>query len=138
MGFRSYSCHKDVRKASFAHIKTWKEEVKAEIKTKKAAGERFSVVVDEWTSATTRRYLNVVICTADSNIGLGLVRCLGSVTAAVTIDMVRDRLEEFGLTIEELVGISSDGASVMKKTGADMKIPHQLCHGKQVRDMTIF
>ena len=52
--------------------------------------------------------------------------------------MVRGRLEEFGLTIEELVGISSDGASVMKKTGTDMKIPHQLCHGKQFRDMTIF
>jgi hypothetical protein len=42
---------------------------------------------------------------------------------------VQEKLAEYGLSIADLVGLTSDGASVMKATGKLLKIDHQLCLG---------
>jgi hypothetical protein len=43
---------------------------------------------------------------------------------------LQERLDSFGLSIKDLVGLTRDGASVMKAAGREMKIIHQLCLGK--------
>ena len=132
MGLDSYSSHNSIRNAAFKFLDTCKGQVKAEIKANIAAGIKYGVVADEWSSISSRRYMNVCITTADSTVGLGMVRCRGSITAERTVELIEKRLQLFGLNIEDLVGFCSDGASVMKKAGRLMKIPHQLCLGKNV------
>jgi hypothetical protein len=53
------------------------------------AGERFSLIADEWTSIRNRRYLNVCLKTDKETYNLGLVRCKGSITSVLTAEMVK-------------------------------------------------
>ena len=124
-----FSSHNTIRAAAFKFLDKCKDHVKSEIKTSLAAGKKFSALADEWTSINSRRYMNVCLSTVDKTIGLGMVRCKGSITAARTVELIKKRLEEFGLIMEDLAGFCSDGASVMKAAGRMMKIPHQLCLG---------
>ena len=157
MKLKMYFCHKTLKTKAFEQVALWKDAVKAEIKTDKAAGVRYAVVIDEWTSISTRRYMNICLTSSkEALIGLGLVRCTGSITAERTVELLKGRLGEYGLEIPELVGISSDGANVMTAAGNLMdllcgppdavagrgqpgggkkiikKIPHQLCLGKHI------
>ena len=132
MKLQHYISHKGVRAKAFEQIGLWKNEVKADIRASKEAGVRYAAMFDEWTSISTKRYMNICLSSSkQTTIGLGMVRCIGSITSGRTIEMVKDRLAEYGIEIPELVGVSSDGANVMKRTGLDMNIPHQMCLGKK-------
>ncbi len=43
------------------------------------------VIVDEWTSVSNKRYLNVILKSDLDTHNLGLVRCKGSVTSKVQL-----------------------------------------------------
>jgi hypothetical protein len=51
----------------------------------------------------------------------------------LTVLLLQERLGEFGLSTSGLVGLTSDGASVMVATGRIMKIIHQLCLGRYIK-----
>ena len=54
-------------------------------------------------------------------------------TAECCIDFIMKRLEDFGLILlEHVVGMVTDGASVMIKTGRLFGIIHQICHFHEV------
>ena len=58
-----------------------------------------------------------------------MVRIKGPITAECCLDLIKKRLKDFGLTLQEhIVGIVTDGASVMIKTGRLSSIIHQICH----------
>ena len=74
MGLTGYNSHNSIRNTAFKYLDTCKDRVRADIKAKSAAGIKYAVVADEWSSINSQRYMNVCITTADSTVGLGLVR----------------------------------------------------------------
>lgn len=64
------------------------KETKKKLKADYDAGKRFSLVMDEWTSVSNHRYLNVCIVTDIDLTNLGLARCRGSMTAKRTAELV--------------------------------------------------
>ena len=58
-----------------------------------------------------------------------MLRIKGSMTAERCLCLAKKRLESFGLTMKDrIVGMVTDGASVMIKTGKLSGIIHQICH----------
>ena len=60
---------------------------------------------------------------------LGMVRIKGPMTAECCLDLIKKPLKDFELTLQEhIVGMVTDSASVMIKTGRLSSIIHQICH----------
>jgi hypothetical protein len=89
MRMKHYKSHVTVGKVVKDYIKNMKEKTKEKLTEDFLAGKRFSVIADEWTSVSNKRYLNVIIKSDQDTHNLGLVRCKGSVTSKVTADMVK-------------------------------------------------
>lgn len=103
-------------------------ELKAHVKN----GKRFSLTFDEGSSVRNRRYMVINVHDESQYWSLGLVRVSGSMPADKCIELVSQRLQEFGLSLENhIVAICTDGASVMCKVGRLMSAEHQVClaHG---------
>ena len=107
-----------------------KLKVVQELQQKKLKGERFLISLDEWTSGKTRRYLCLnVHCSDKCHYGLGMIRINGSLPSERAVNIVIEKLNEFGLNlINDVFGCVADGASVMKKMGREMGVIHQLCY----------
>jgi hypothetical protein len=65
------------------------KETKNSLKEAFNGGERFAIVIDEWTSIRNHLFLNVCVVTDDSCTNLGLARCRGSMTAIKTAELVQ-------------------------------------------------
>jgi hypothetical protein len=65
------------------------KETKSRLEKDFADGKRFSVVIDEWTSISMHRFLNVCIITSTDCTNLGLARCHGSMTAPRTVELLK-------------------------------------------------
>ena len=66
---------------------------------------------------------------------LGLIRITGSMSADKCIELLEQKLAQHGLDLrKDIVGIMTDGASVMKKVGRILPVNQQLCfaHGVQL------
>lgn len=97
--------------------------------------QKFSLTFDEWTSRKNKRYLNINVHYKEKHFNLGLVRIYGSCTAEHCVNIVEERLKSFNLDIKsDIICITTDGASVMRKVGRLMPCYHQLCyaHGIQL------
>jgi hypothetical protein len=86
-----------VGKIVMEHIAKMKEDTKKDLAEQLKAGERLSVIADEWTSIRNRRYLNVCVKTSKYTANLGLVWCRGSVTSKAVAEMVKVSLVIFSL-----------------------------------------
>ena len=64
-------------------------------------------------------------------VNLGMVRIKGSMPDERVENMVKKRLHEFGLNMEDIAAAMTDEASVMKSFGRMICCVHQLCfaHG---------
>ena len=60
-----------------------------------------------------------------------MVRIVSTLPAERVENLVKERLREFGLKMEDIVAVMTDGASVMKRFGRMICCVHQLCfaHG---------
>ena len=96
-------------------------------------GTAFSLSFDEWTSVRNRRYMVVNVHEFGGHFWcLGLIRVSGSMPAEKCVDLLKERLLQFGLSLDkDIVGMCTDGASLMKKVGKLTNAEHQLCwaHG---------
>lgn len=121
-----------------------KSSIKQEINALKLKGEKFSCTLDEWTSTRNRRYMNVNIhCPAltDPFRNLGLVRIVGSMPADKCITLLKQRLSEFDLSLEnETVCLTTDACSLMCKVDREVPSLHQRCmaHGIQLALTDVF
>lgn len=110
-------------------------QVKSDLALRLKKGTRFSLTFDEWTSVRNRRYMVVNVHGGDTHPqfwSLGLVRVHGSMPAENCVILLRNKLQSFGLNLDtDIVGICTDGASVMCKVGKLISTEHQLClaHG---------
>lgn len=88
---------------------------------------------DEWSSLRNRRYMNINIHLRNgSYYNMGLVRMHGSMPAEKCVELLRNKLKDFGLDLStDIVTITTDGASVMVKVGKLIEADQQLCfaHG---------
>lgn len=93
-------------------------------------GQRFSLSLDEWTSTKIKRYMCVNLHLNESKvISLGMKRINGSMKAEDAVMIIQEKLSQFGLNLNEhIVGIVTDGAAVMEKTGRLSQVLHQTCH----------
>ena len=110
MGHKHVRCHKTVKKQAFEVIDKMIANCKAELAAEKAAGVKMSVQVDEWTSSVARMYMSVIVTTSNKTYNLGLAKCIGSIDSTKTVEIVKKRLEEFGLDLAEMTSLTSDGA----------------------------
>ncbi len=110
--------------------------VASEIACRMSKGEKFSLTFDEWTSSRNRRYMVVNLHEAGPKFwSLGLVRIHGTMPAKKCVQLLEERLKIFGLSLsDDIVGICTDGASVMCKVGKLIDAKQQLCyaHGVQL------
>lgn len=115
---------------------TVKAEMIKTLQNLKIRGEKFSLGFDEWTTITCKRYLNVnVHHLGGTHFNLGLIRIHGSCNVEQCVELVKTRLEAFILHLDtDIVGITTDDASVMKKVGRLLSCYQQLCfaHGIQL------
>ena len=117
------------------------ERIKHDIILKKSNGEKFSITFDEWTSMRNRRYLNLNVHGVGYFWNLGLVRIQGSFSAEKCIEKISSKLKDFELDLQsDIIAITTDGCSMMKKVGRLLPTIHQLCyaHGLQLVIHDIF
>ena len=98
------------------------EEVKTKIKNKisemKFCEERLSISLDESISSQNRRYLNLNLHFKDGFQSLGMIKIKGSMITEKTTDLVRARLAEYEVSLEEgVIATITDRESVMMKHG---------------------
>jgi hypothetical protein len=128
-----------IRKLVIQRYDTAKREITEDFTKLKKSGLKCSITMDEWTSTAKRRYINVnihseAINTTKHFYNIGLIRIRGSATASTCSQLLNDRLQEYKLNLDDIVGLSTDGASVMVKMGRNLPLYHQLCyaHGLQL------
>ena len=109
-----------------------KNQIKELIKEKTKAGVRFSVTTDEYSSKRVRRYCDINVHFPGGDIiSIGMVRVHGSLPAEKAASLLRKKLLEFGLKEGKggnVVAVTTDAASVMRKMGRILDMIHQLCH----------
>ena len=84
----------------------------------KKKGDKFSIILDEYTSMKNRRYryLNINVHHTSDQWNLGLVQIHGSFPAQKINDAVSKKLEQYGISHEsDVVASTSDGAAVRTK-----------------------
>lgn len=99
------------------------------LRTMKQKGNRFSITMDEWTSCHNRRYLNVNVHANDGKMfNLGLIRIIMKGDADTLKELMIQKLNEFELRENDIIGATTDAASVMCKLGRLMRSEHQQCY----------
>ena len=82
----------------------------------KLHGETFSLTFDEWTSVKNRYYMNINVHAKDNEFwNLGLCRVYGSMPADRYITLHRNKINEFGISFNNIVSITTGGALLMQK-----------------------
>ncbi len=140
-GYRVPSCHKTIKRIVMQYSEKKKTELIQEIACWKEQGCRFSLTMDEWTSGRNRRYAGLNLHGQGGIILLGLVRISGSMPAERGMELIKKKLLEFGLDLEkDIIGISTDGATVMRKMGRLLPVAHQVCalHGLHLAITDVF
>ena len=112
-----------------------KEEMRCKFQEKLKSGTRYSITLDEWTSIRNRRYVNINVHDTNEHYNLGLAK--GSITSKRTLELVQQKLNEFGLHVSvhdstteqiDVVGVTTDGASVMTCFGCLVDSHHVTCY----------
>ena len=92
-----------------------------------------SIDADEWTSISRRRYINISVFAKNSIFwNLGFIRITGSATTERPVELVEERLQQFGVHFRNnVVAFTTDGAPVAKKMAKVAGVQRQLClaHG---------
>ncbi|GBN98829.1 hypothetical protein AVEN_265140-1 [Araneus ventricosus] len=135
-GFQLPNSPNTIRSIVTNFANTVKADLIIEFEYLKKQGKRFALSLDEWTSQKNHRYLNLNVHHKEKRFNLGLIRIHGSCTAEHTISLTKQkRLESFGFDSDtDIIGVTTDGASVMVKFGKLMSCYQQLCfaHGLQL------
>ena len=129
-GFQGYLGRNAIRLAVIGYANEIKDQVKQNIQQKLKQDLRFSLSLDEYTSAKNRRYMCINLHDGTSEvICLGMARVEDSMPAEKAVQLVKNKLADFGLVVEShIFGVVSDGASVMKRFVRILGTEHQVCH----------
>lgn len=134
-GFQLPTSSNTIRSMVVNFSESVKADIMKEFTTLKKQNQKFSITFDEWTAQNNRRYLNVNLHMQAKHFNLGLNRIRGSCNAENCIDLVKKKLNSFGIELQkDIIAMTTDGASVMVKVGKLMPCYQQLCyaHGIQL------
>ena len=105
-----------------------KEAIRQQIRAK-LESTRFTLILDEWTSQSSNRYMSVILTDGQQNYNLGLAEIHGSATSENIQATLSEKVSEFDLSFEKhIISVVSDGASVLKKMHRNLKTETQICH----------
>lgn len=92
---------------------------------------RFSVIIDEWTSISSKRFMSVILRSHEQTFNLGMASINGTANSSNLNNILWDRLKVFSIEKKHIVAIVTDGASVMKSMLAINDCVQQRCmaHG---------
>ena len=82
----------------------------------KVAGKLCTITFDEYASTSNKKFINNFCCN-EEHINLGVARIKGSMPAKEIEDLVKKRLHEFALKMEDIVVAAIGEASAMKSFG---------------------
>ena len=101
------------------------------IKMKKRAEKFCSINLDKSTSSRSRKYINLNLHCDSDHVNLEMARIKGSMPAKRVENLEKERLQKFGLKMEDIVATTTDEASMMKSFGSMICCIHELCfaHG---------
>lgn len=75
-------------------------------------GFKVSISMDEWSSCAMRKYLNVIVHFNGFFLSIALIRMKNEDDL---FTLFRQKLEEFGIDLSDVISVHSDGASQMRK-----------------------
>lgn len=131
-GFEVPKSRETIKSKFMEYYQKCKQNMKEEIRKIKSSEKKFSIALDEWTSCSNKRYMNIIVNTNGKLFNIGLIRMKKSGTAENCIQYLDERLKEFEISLSnDVVGITTDGASTMQKIGRLIAPKQQLClaHG---------
>lgn len=96
---------------------------------------KLSIVFDEWTSGSHKRFMNIVLLGTNKFWNLGLVRINGSATSAKLLKLVKTHLKLFDIDFDnDICSIITDGCRVMQSIGKEIKpVLQQLCFAHAIQ-----
>ena len=113
-GMKSYTSPTTIAEKVMKYHSIVKEEIKEKLKLKLAENNRISLTTDEYTGKNNKRFMNINVHYNDGDFdSLGMVRVWGSQKSETLLKLIEIRLKEFDLTWKNVVGCTTDGASVM-------------------------
>lgn len=124
--------HSDVMKACNEFYEYAKNETIKSIKHILMSNAKLGLTLDEWTSKGIKRYLNVNVHSKLIVINLGLIRIMGSCPAEKALQLLEALINKFELKFSDLIGGTTDAASVMVKLFKNLNIFHQLCYNHAI------
>jgi hypothetical protein len=137
-GYKLPASPHTIKKIIITHSAQLKTELKTELNMLKTKACMFTVSLDEWTSAQNVRYININIHSQTlknkcfRNLGLEKIKNKG--TAENCHNILREKLLQYGLTLDEdVIALVTDGASVMCALGRRTLNFHQLCHAHGIQ-----
>ena len=134
-GYKLPTSSNSIKNMVMKHGETVKLSIINKLQKLKNDGVKVSVTLDEWTSTSNRRFMNVNVHSPmmkNNFVNLGLVRIIGSMPARICLQLLEKRLLAFELSLkDDVICTTTDGASVMVAFGRDASIFHQQClaHG---------
>ena len=128
-GYNPPLCPKTAASFVISFGKSIKETLSKQFTNLIMNGIRFSISLDEYTSCRNRRFMNINLHTRDEFWNFGMQRITGSMPAEKVVELVRNKLLEFGIYLDKhVVATVNDGASVMVKYGKLIEPEQQLCY----------
>lgn len=122
-----------VRKCVLSFYEDCVEKLKNEFSIFKSENHKFSIVLDEWTCVSSKRYLNVSVFCNKNIYNLGLMKIVGSANADNIYGSTKKVLDTFGIDIEkDVISITTDGVNVMKSAFRNRVYFHQLCYNHAI------
>ena len=108
-----------------------KQLLKKDIENEMSKGLIPTILFDEWTSRSNKRFISIIIRFGVKEFTVGLVAIEGSANAVNLKSIIAKTLAEFGTYFDDLICFTADGAAVNKKIETDTGIKIQQCqnHG---------
>ena len=130
LDYTPFDSHTAVSMAVRRYAHGVKTDIISYLKEKLQLGERFSITTDECTAKNLHRFADVNIhFPREEPRCIGMIRIRGSFTAEAAVESLEQKLRDFSLDINtDIVGTTTDGASVMVAMGPKLPTIHQLCH----------
>lgn len=110
------------------HFEKVKGDIIQKVVESKKSNDRFSISMDESTSTRNRRFINLNLHFSSGFQSLGLIRVFGSTNAGKMINLVKEKLSEYKVSLDnDVVASITDAASIMIKFGSDTNPHHVAC-----------
>lgn len=85
--------------------------------------------MDEWKSLKNSRFMNINLHQFGfENFNLGIIKINGSCPAEKVLEIMNLKLRDFDITVVDVVGTTTDAASVMVRFGSLSSFIHQQCY----------